>query len=129
MSNKIVDGVELLRMIRDKELKKGDKVQHFYSDEIYEIGNVDLVSIENETELLSDSIGIIEFSNMEFRILSEEDEEIDVQSIEKLDEWITRRNGEVTQTEGKILDIANKTNELLKAIKQLDKKIKEKEND
>lgn len=62
----------------------------------------------------------------QFEILSEEDdEEIDIDKIKELYEWVTRRNGEVTQTEGKIIEIGNKLNEVIKAIKQLNKKIKE----
>lgn len=97
---------------------------------IYEYGALRFTKNNEENGFNKDKVTDMSWylrKENKFEILSEEDEEIDIQSIEKLDEWITRRNGEVTQTEGKILDIANKTNELLKAIKQLDKKIKEKE--
>ena len=56
-------------------------------------------------------------------IVSEEQQDIDIQAIENLYEWVTRRNGEVTQTEGKILEIGNKLNKLIEAVKQLDRNI------
>ena len=61
----------------------------------------------------------------EFEILSEEDEEIDIQSIEELPVV------DDTKTYDEISIGANrvKINKLIKAIKHLDKKIKEKTND
>ena len=112
--------------------KNGTKLKDEYGEYIYKddgCGNLTLYKLyeedENKIKYETPDYSFFADEQNSFEIL--EDEEIDVQSIEKLDEWITRRNGEVTQTEGKILDIANKTNELLKAIKQLDLKIKEKE--
>ena len=83
-----------------------------------------------------------------FEILSEEEEEIDIQSIEykklniiqevlrKCDLWkgnegyvlkvINENNDRLAK---KILEVSNENKTLLKAIKQLDLKIKEKEND
>ena len=60
-----------------------------------------------------------------FEILSEEDEEIDIYSIETLDKNNTFMFGKVNDQ--KIIDMQNKINELIKAVKKLDKNIKEKE--
>jgi hypothetical protein len=55
-----------------------------------------------------------ELSQSKFEILSEEDKEIDIQAIEEIN-FLTGANDNE-------LDIGNKINELIKAIKQLDKK-------
>jgi len=72
----------------------------------------------------------IEF-NDEIEIIEEQQDidiqEIDIQKIEELPQWVTRRDGEVTQQEGKRLEMAEKINKLIQAVKQLDKQIKEKE--
>ena len=57
----------------------------------------------------------------EIEILSEEDEEIEIQSIEEINF--------ISGDDENAYDNANKINELIQAIKHLDKKIKEKEND
>ena len=59
--------------------------------------------------------------NMEVEILEDNTEEI-----EELEEWITRRDGEVTQQEGKRLEMCYKINELVRAVNKLRK---EKSND
>ena len=44
-----------------------------------------------------------------------------LEEIEELDEWVTRRDGEVTQQEGKRLEMCYKINELVKAVKEIRK--------
>ena len=47
--------------------------------------------------------------------------EDNTEEIEELDEWVTRRDGEVTQQEGKRLEMCYKINELVKAVKEMRK--------
>ena len=149
MKNKIVDGVELLRLIRDKELKDGTKIKSRTYDKIFEFDKEKQnVYVEDSTEDLFDYMYLNEIIADKFEILSEEDEEIDVQSIEhkeldilqevlgKCDLWqgnedyilkvINENNNRLVNA---ILKVSNENKTILKAIKQLDKKIKEKEND
>lgn len=74
--------------------------------------------------LLSDDYTIIELANTNFKILSEEDKEIDIQAIKEFeiggcnvkmgDTWVS--------TESLVNDmLLDKTNRLIKAVKQLDK--------
>ena len=66
------------------------------------------------------------FIDNEFTVI-EEQQDIDIQEIEELPQWTTRRDGEVTQQEGKRLEMAEKINQLVQAVKQLDRNIKDKE--
>ena len=62
---------------------------------------------------------------LKFEILSEEDEEIDIQAIKELDKEVAYTNIDyVTGWDKKEQIIIDKQNEIIKAIKQLDKKIK-----
>ena len=144
---KVVDGVELLRMIRDKELKDGTKIKSRAYDKIFEFDKEKQnVYVEDSAEDLFDYMYLNEIIADKFEILSEEDEEIDIQSIEDLKyETIIEILGECDCWKGNELyclktfskndenllksnaENHKKINELLKAIKQLDKKIKEKE--
>lgn len=66
-----------------------------------------------------------EFSDREYAMLDFEliEDEIDIDSIEKLDKNGTFINGKVNDQ--KIIDIQNKINELVQAVKQQNKEIKE----
>ena len=112
---KVVDGVELLRMIRDGEIKinKTKIIDTSTKEEyIFDDNNIRNKHFDN----LLDQVCDIEFIRKNFEILSEEDEEINIDDIKELDTIRTYQNYE----------LAIKINELIKAIKQLDKKIKEK---
>lgn len=124
----VVDGIELLRMIRDGELKNGDKVQAIYNNfkMTYFLGRGALYS----DELIQNSKTEMHVSVLmarKFEILTKEDKEIDIQAIEEFeiggcnvkmgDTWVS--------TESLVNDmLLDKTNQLIKAVKQLDKKIK-----
>lgn len=82
----------------------------------YETGLAFYRGLYFNDNMLNDTVEIIQ-----------EQQEIDIQSIEDLPQWVTRRDGEVTQQEGKRLEMAEKINKLVQAVKQLDKNIKDKE--
>lgn len=118
----IVDGVELLRMIRDEEIKEGTKIR--YKNETYFFNGVNIEKEDKaRREYLTKWLDDLIFASSEFEILLEEKEEpiIDIQAIEEIN-FLTGANDNE-------LDIGNKMNELIKAVKQLDKEMKrEKEN-
>ena len=74
---------------------------------------------------LADFYDTIGFLELEVEIL-EDNTEDNTEEIEELEEWITRRDGEVTQQEGKRLEMCYKINELVRAVNKLRK---EKSND
>ena len=80
----LVDGVELLRMIRDGEIKDKTRIKNTYKHEfivnINEISDGKIISIDN---LENEEISLSELMNYNFEILSEEDEEIDIEAIEE----------------------------------------------
>lgn len=126
MSNKIVDGVELLRMIRDGELKQDQEMIDINKNKKYYFDGACIIGKE-EFEMLLSNITDVSFSRMKFRILSAEDEEIDIDSITEIYINDIKSVGE-SETKcwtGRNLDIAfaNKINDLIKAIKQLNNKI------
>ena len=127
MNNKIVDGVELLRMIRDGEIKTGTKITVHtpsYDTDYWFWGNW-----FGEADGYSKKIDNMELhlcnKDCMFEILSEE--EIDIQSIKELDPCAMIPDGMngtklyYSVQEGLII---KQQNRIIKAIKQLDKKIK-----
>ena len=125
MGNKIVDGVELLRLIRDGEFKDGDKIKE--DDRIfrYSLEIESFFTVDGDENPMMFYYTDKEFASTKFEILSEEDEEIDIDSITKIYTNDIKAVGE-SETKcwtGRKLDIvfANKMNELIKAVKQLDK--------
>ena len=118
----VVDGVELLKMVKENKFENDDEIRaEIITNEIYVYSAYYKNFFNKKT---GKKLSVTDYIFWTFEILSEEEEEIDIQAIEELDEWVVRRNGEVTQTEGKILEIGNKLNELIKAVKQLNRKIK-----
>ena len=73
---------------------------------------------ENEEKMTLDFTNNV--LNMEVEILEDNTEEI-----EELAEWVTRRDGEVTQQEGKRLEMCYKIDELVKAVNQIRKDLKD----
>lgn len=131
---KIVDGVELLRMLKNKEIKDFTKIyvepsfstayRFYIMKGIYiqiHMYREDIKGIEKDVEIRA--LDTNDLLNKNF-VLPEEDEEIDIQSIKGIDINLDFNNVEKWEDE---MQIASKIDELLKAIKQLDKKIKEKE--
>lgn len=124
----IVDGVELLRMIRDGELKENTKLvddfgyEYFYEKDecedliLYEFDNIVHKKIIPDYTM---------FQNNHFKILSE-DEEIDIDSISEIElpnyeKWLIMDNKESYELNMKEYKLYN---QLLKAVKQLNRKIK-----
>lgn len=111
----IVDGVELLRLIRDGEIiENKTKIIDMYSKEeyIYDGNNIRDNGYCNLLDKESDS----NFIRKKFEILSEEDEEMEIEAIEPIKFLIGSDENDS--------DIALKVNELIKAVKQLNSKIK-----
>ena len=127
MSNKIVDAVELLRLIRDGELKERNKYKCFIKWKKI----ITPIFIYRDEELIPNNAieRYLLDKDYTFEILSEEDEEFDIDSITEIYINDIKSVGE-SETKcwtGRNLDIAfaNKINELIKAVKQLNKKIEE----
>ena len=107
---KIENGENIPQKIKVyQEVFEWDILEHYYKrsngDDLLE-----LCTIFNTGELLSMEVELIE-------------DEIDIDSIEKLDKNGTFINRKVNDQ--KIIDIQNKINELVQAVKQLNKKVKE----
>ena len=125
MSNKIVDGVELLRMIRDGEIKENQEMLNINKNKRYYFDGACIMG-KKEFEVLLSNISDVSFSRMKFEILSEEDEEIDIDSIEELNDT----NYDFINMTATDLNYYHKLtrtrlNELIKAVKQLNKKLED----
>ena len=120
----VVDGVELLRMIRDRELKEGTKVYYKFGNKMCKYTDGSLILVEDKSKSLLEIIPDCYFARGEFEIISEE-EEIDIQAIEELDEdEINPKEFGLNEWSYEAKVIVEQQNKLLHAIKQLDKKIK-----
>ena len=101
-----------------ENLKNGTKIKsHDEYEYEYIFKNETFWDIGNTEMMVSDLMGY------NFEILSEEDEEIDIQSIEEYEEFFIDQSN----SSDDVKSLARKCNELIKAVKKLDKKIKEKE--
>lgn len=120
---KVVDGVELLRMIRDGELVNGDRIK--FGGEIF------ILNIEEREFYVKGKPAQKQYSlfqcwtvdnifDFKFEILSEEDEEIDIDNLTEMNLLSEPNIWE------KINIITQNINELIKAVKQLNKKLEEK---
>lgn len=118
--SKIYKGYELLKAIADKKIENGTKIEikgrfsgnligsyFVYNEEAFEYN---IYTPENK---IYEELSIRDILDYEFKIL---ENEIDIDNIEEIDEerYI-------------ITDVLKKINELIQAVKQLDKKLKEKE--
>ena len=128
----VVDIVELFRMLRDGELKNGTIIQDEHTNK-YVVKNT-VHRIENaivDSPMLADYT-LDDLMYLKFEILSDE-KEIKIQSIEEVDYKVNFRYvncGNLTEDVKDGLNenfnkTNNKINELIKAVKQLDNKIKE----
>ena len=112
----IVDGIELLRMIRDGKFEDGDEI----------ISNTTIITKYEYSSLYNNftnvktgtQLTVQEYVFWSFYI-PEENKEIDIQAIEKIS--IRPFTGFTDVCEY----IEKKGNEIIKAVKQLDKKLKE----
>ena len=99
-----------------ENLKNGLKVKDVETKQVFK--TLELYEADNPNyDDVFDIYTIMEFINCKFEILSEEDEEIDIDSIERIS-FLTGAN----ENE---MDVATKVNELILAVKSLNKKIKE----
>lgn len=120
--NKTYKGWELLKAIADGEIRNGAKIYFKQENEycyyngnsiIYELGESSVVNSHSDKY----------FADGDFELISEPTEEIDIQGIEEIDlEQVipTDNTGNIA-----LLHI----NKLIKAIKQLDNRIKEQINE
>ena len=114
-------GYELVKAIHDKEIEDGSKIE-VHS---LRVGDNILTTIEYKNFRLNwkestFSTGDLFDDNIYFRVI-EEKPEIDIQGIKDME-----RYDDGIAYGYKPTDIGDKINELIKAIKQLDKQIKEK---
>lgn len=104
-------GYEIFKGIANKEIKDGTQFRMLEDDNIYTYRNNNFVCKYG-------GMNVIAILNKEFEII-EEQNNIDIQSIEEIEPAMN----------GNACVIDNKTwtlNQVIKAVKQLDKKIKEK---
>lgn len=125
---KIVDGMELLIMIENEELKN----KKVYIQEIYYDSDTHKEKI-NKKNIVIDKFGYIFvdkdmeeikdiniFRKLKFYI-EDNDEETDIDSIEELNTLV-----ETTSEKIEANTVRKKVNEVIKAVKQLNKKLEEK---
>ena len=108
-------GYELLKAIADGEIKEGTKfiIKDFSNNKIIYFNGNDLWC-ENNGAPVFDTMYLINFLNYTFELI---EDEIDIDSIEDYKQEHTERCIDV--------DTRNKINELVRAVKQLNKKVKE----
>lgn len=106
MSNK-VDFAELIKMMKNKEFKNGDTIKDTISYEYYSFQDNDF--IDEDGNKLIDCYHLDTLVDREFVVLLER---TDIQALEELEVFEER------VTTAKIIDIIN---DLVKAVKQLDK--------
>ena len=111
---KIIKGYEIFKLIASKEVKDGTQFRMLKDKNIYTYRNNNFVCKYG-------GMNVIAILNNEFEII-EEQEEIDIQNIAMMD---LEKYGFDVKDEFAI-DLICKINELVQAVKQLDKKIKEK---
>lgn len=124
----VVDGVELLRMIRDGEIANGDRIQFGGEVFVFNIEEREFYVKGKPTQKqysLFQCWTVDNIFDFKFEILSEEEEEIDIDSIEELDEEVGLKDVSFkvywSSVEKKIV---KQQNQILKAVKQLNRKIK-----
>lgn len=109
----VVDGIEILRMIRDNEFKDGDEIKE--DKKIFKY-NESVESFFKDDEAENPMMYYYtdkDFASAEFEILTKEDKEIDIQAIGEYKTIYTERCIDK--------EVRDKINELIKAVKQLDK--------
>lgn len=123
----IVDGVELLRMIKKNRFEDGDKIiAEITKDQEY-IYSAYFRNFLNKNT--GKELSVTDYIFWTFIILSEEVEEIDIDSIEEIDLFDNGNSFKDINTVKQSYDrnfenITQSYNELIKAVKQLNRKIK-----
>lgn len=113
----IYKGYELLKAIADGEIKNGTKViSKDCSNNRIIYFNVNELCWKDNGESVFNSIYLLDFLNYNFKLI---EDEVDIDSIEKLESITNNIDGTVC--------IMVKINELVQAVKQLNKKVKEAE--
>lgn len=127
--NKKIKVIELLNLLAENKIKKGTRIN--YNNVIYKVDFPNLAGVYKENggtslyDNLFTSLDIIEL-NTEVEIL-EDEEEIDIQDIKIFEQprdlsiW---SNDTLSKNQRNIIE---KVNKLVKAVKQLDKKIDKEE--
>ena len=135
--NKKIKGYEVMKLIAEKKIKEGQVFLFTSADgdieeKICWCGD-NFRCIDSERNFLLDSIGDIDFATGDFEII-EDEKEIDINDIEELVGNVNvRMNNKTVDAEDLFYTISNiivslgnskdKINQLVKAVKQLDKKI------
>ena len=121
---KIYKGWELIKAIADGEIKEESRFRDTYSEYIYKrnsFGELELKRKDGE-ELTSPDYSYFALKDNDFELI---EDEIDIDSIEKLDDTCYIMYG---MQDEKIENYHNKTrttmNEILQAVKQIDKRVK-----
>lgn len=127
MEEKMIDGIELLRMIRDGKILNGTKIRNvtrFSGDKEDNYFKLCFKDQYIHKYIFKDGIQYDAEVNLhdliynKFEILSEK---IDIQAIEKIER--VSMSYDKTEDFNTMRNIANKVNELIGAIKQLDKDV------
>ena len=121
---KIYKGWELIKAIADGEIKEESRFRDTYSEYIYKrnsFGELELKREDGE-ELTSPDYSYFALKDNDFELI---EDEIDIDSIEKLDDTCYIMYG---MQDEEIENYHNKTrttiNEILQAVKQIDKRVK-----
>ena len=122
--SKIYKGWELIKAIADGEIKEESRFRDTYSEYIYKrnsFGDLELKREDGE-ELTSPDYSYFAVKDNDFELI---EDEIDIDSIEKLDDTCYIMYG---MQDEEIENYHNKTrttiNEILQAVKQIDKRVK-----
>lgn len=107
---KIYIGWELMKAIADGEIKEGSKIK--INEDIYMFCEGNFIG-DNTGYYLTDIYNDIDFATAKFELI---EDGIDIDNIEEYKQEHTERCIDI--------DIRNKINELIKAVKQIDKRIK-----
>lgn len=137
--NKKIKGYEVMKLIAEKQIKVGQEFLFTYTDGVKEKifwDGENFKYFEAENSFVLRTVGDIEFAVGDFEIL-EDEEEIDIQAINENDYKIVYWTKNIFTSETindlfhkivfEIMRNRNKQNEILKAVKQLDKKINKEE--
>ena len=117
-----VNGFEIFKMMQEGKFKDGDEIKDFLNDIVFRFGQENFWDYDGEDIL--NSYFLSEFLNKEFDIMTIEETEIDIQAIYDFDEvrdlstWSNETLSDNQRT------LIKRVSQLIKAIKQLDKKIK-----
>ena len=108
--SKIYIGWELMKAIADGEIKEGSKIK--INEDIYIFCEGNFMS-DSTIHFLTDIYNDIDFATAKFELI---EDGIDIDNIEEYKQEHTERCIDI--------DIRNKINELIKAVKQIDKRVK-----